>query len=268
MELAAEPGGLLGPGGVAPLSPEQRFSLQHRTDLLEGTTEEEVQEMLGAVRSGLEAASGHGGWRCELVGGGRRSSAVHDADFLVTHPEQNTAGVILQLRDHLVAQGQLVPPAEAMCRVQEGLLPSHLERLREEHLHEATAAPSRKTMDKFDHIYGMYRTTAGRVRRMDVILCPPEEWAFGLVGWTGSRQYLRFMRQHAKDMGMFLSSHRLLRKVGGDSLVVPEQAPPVDTAGQERWPLGWRPGRHVETEADLFELLGIPFREPHERNAP
>lgn len=139
------------------------------------------------------------------------------------------------------------------------------------------------------------------------------------AGWTGSRQYLRFMRQHAKDMGMFLSSHRwerwaapllhsarhaagppclqaaaqlliagcaagtsppeavpsphaignrLLRKVGGDSLVVPEQAPPVDTAGQERWPLGWRPGRHVETEADLFELLGIPFREPHERNAP
>lgn len=40
----------------------------------------------------------------------------HPADFLVTHPEQNTAGVILQLRDHLVAQGQLVPPAEAMCR--------------------------------------------------------------------------------------------------------------------------------------------------------
>lgn len=165
MERAAEPGGLLGPGGPFALSPEQLYSLRHRADLLGGTSEdsrvavlrllatyllpmpwpplnwpgggrlerkrwtggtwgamqvdqwgfcmqtlavlhsypgwrqeqgrslacnaslpypalaavEEVQEMARAVRGGLEAASGHGGWRCELVGGGRRSSAVHDA---------------------------------------------------------------------------------------------------------------------------------------------------------------------------------------------
>ncbi|KAL4428436.1 hypothetical protein ABPG75_002525 [Micractinium tetrahymenae] len=273
VELAAEPGGLLGPGGLFPLSPEQRFSLRHRADLLEGTTEEEVREMLETVSSGLEAASGRGGWRCELVGGGRRSSAVHDADFLITHLEHPVAGAILQLRDHLVAQGRLVPPGEAM--VQEGQLPTHLEKLRTEHLQEASAAPSRETMDKrvgwagwFDRIYGMYRTKRGKVRRLDVIICPPEEWAFGLVGWTGSRQYLRFMRQHAKDSGMFLSSHRLLRKVGSESLIVPDEAPPLDRAGQERWPPGWGPGRRVETEADLFELLAIPYRQPHERNAP
>lgn len=34
------------------------------------------------------------------------------------------------------------------------------------------------------------------------------------AGWTGSRQYLRFMRQHVKDMGMFLSSHRWERTGG------------------------------------------------------
>lgn len=28
------------------------------------------------------------------------------------------------------------------------------------------------------------------------------------VGWIGSRQFLRFMRQHAKDCGMYLTSHR------------------------------------------------------------
>lgn len=39
--------------------------------------------MLGAVRTGLETVSGHGGWRCALVGGGRRSSAVHDAGVCV-----------------------------------------------------------------------------------------------------------------------------------------------------------------------------------------
>ncbi|KAL4439228.1 hypothetical protein ABPG77_004130 [Micractinium sp. CCAP 211/92] len=275
VELAAQPGGPLGPDGPSPLPPEQRFSLSHRADLLESTCKRacwglsaEVHEMLGAVRTGLETVSGHGGWRCALVGGGRRSSAVHDADVLVTHPEQPTEGVILLLRDHFVAEGRLIPPEEGMCRVQEGLLPTHLDRLREEHLHEASAAPSRETMDKFDHIYGVYRTLAGKLRRLDVILCPPDEWALALVGWTGSRQYLRFMRQHVKDMGMFLSSHRLMRKVGGESLIVPEQAPPLDRSGQEHWPPGWGPTRHVHTEADLFELLGIPFRDPHERNAP
>lgn len=35
---------------------------------------------------------------------------------------------------------------------------------------------------RFDHIYGVFRTAAGRARRLDVIVCPPEEWAFALVG--------------------------------------------------------------------------------------
>ena len=29
-----------------------------------------------------------------------------------------------------------------------------------------------------------------------------------MLGWTGSRQYLRFLRQHAVDLGMNLNSHR------------------------------------------------------------
>ena len=61
---------------------------------------------------------------------------------------------------------------------------------------------------RFDHIYGVYRTKARHYRRMDIVICPADEWAMALVGWIGSRQYLRFMRQHAKDLGMFLNSHR------------------------------------------------------------
>lgn len=60
----------------------------------------------------------------------------------------------------------------------------------------------------------------------------------------------------------------MFRKMDGESIMVPDEAPPLDRDGREHWPPGWRPGRQVETEADLFELLGIPYREPHERNAP
>ena len=64
---------------------------------------------------------------------------------------------------------------------------------------------------RFDHIYGLGRTAAGAWRRLDVILVPPEEWAFGLLGWIGSRAYLRFQRQLAKDRGCYLNSHRQAR---------------------------------------------------------
>ena len=143
------------------------------------------------------------------------------------------------------------------------------------------------------------------------------------VGWIGSRAFLRLMHQHAKDCGMFLSSHRraarlpaacalqpgcsgcawaganadagwdawawlawhwrdaaaltpsitqlrrLLRKVevDGRSLIVPDKAAPTDRSGRERWPAGWGPGQRVETQQDVFQLLGLPHREATERDA-
>lgn len=69
-------------------------------------------------------------------------------------------------------------------------------------------ACDRWPLPRFDHIYGVRRTAAGKVRRLDIILAPSEEFAMALVGWTGSRTYLRLLRQHAKDVGMYLNSHR------------------------------------------------------------
>jgi hypothetical protein len=61
---------------------------------------------------------------------------------------------------------------------------------------------------RFDHIFGNFRTAAGRVRRLDVIIAPADEAAFCVLGWSGSRQWLRFLRQYAMDLGMHLNSHR------------------------------------------------------------
>ena len=59
-----------------------------------------------------------------------------------------------------------------------------------------------------------------------------------------------------------------MQKQGNESFVVPDERSPLDKAGQERWPPGWGPGRRVECERDVFELLQVPYREPHERDAP
>ena len=63
---------------------------------------------------------------------------------------------------------------------------------------------------RYDKLLGMYITRGGTVRRMDIILAPPEELQMCLIAWTGSKQYLRFLRQHAINRGMSLSAHRYL----------------------------------------------------------
>ncbi len=61
---------------------------------------------------------------------------------------------------------------------------------------------------RFDKVFGMFMTKSGKVRRMDLIITPLEEYPFCLLGWTGSKQYLRFLRQHAGNCNMYLNSHR------------------------------------------------------------
>ncbi|GAB4823868.1 hypothetical protein N2152v2_010914 [Parachlorella kessleri] len=192
----------------------------------------------------------------------QRKDILTEMDLLVTHPTRSVEGVVIPLRDHLVKQGMLLPPEEAMCQVQAGLLPTHIEKLRQMHLADPSHAPGHETLDRFDHIYGVYRTKAGHYRRMDIIICPADEWPMALVGWIGSRQYLRFMRQHAKDLGM------LMRKVGNESFIIPDEKPPLNREGQEWWPAGWSRERKIDRQQDLFELLDIPYREPGNRQCP
>jgi hypothetical protein len=49
--------------------------------------------------------------------------------------------------------------------------------------------------------------------------------------------------------------------------LVPFDAPPVDKHGHEFWPEGWRADkRAADSERDVFALIGLPWREPSERN--
>lgn len=60
---------------------------------------------------------------------------------------------------------------------------------------------NRHQLDRYDHIWGIYITKSGKRRRMDLIFVPPDchSWVFAYTGWTGSKQYLRFMRTHAGE---------------------------------------------------------------------
>lgn len=119
---------------VLPFGREALYSLQYSGDLLSGTVSaEELEEMRAFLLASLAKVTGvSNGWRLQIVGGGRRSSAVHDVDYLVGHEADDSllAGLVGKLYAHMVAAGRVVPEEEGFCRVQRGRMPGYKEKAR------------------------------------------------------------------------------------------------------------------------------------------
>lgn len=92
---------------------------------------------------------------------------------------------------------------------------------------------------------------AQRHRRLDIIVVPYSEFACALLYFTGSAHFNRSMRALAKTKGMSLSEHALssavVRGPGG-----------IKVASGHKLP--------TPTERDVFIQLGLPYREPSERD--
>ncbi|XP_024898117.1 DNA polymerase lambda isoform X3 [Pteropus alecto] len=90
-----------------------------------------------------------------------------------------------------------------------------------------------------------------RHRRLDIIVVPYSEFACALLYFTGSAHFNRSMRALAKTKGMSLSEHALSTAVVRD------------TRGLR---VGSGQVLPTPTEKDVFRLLGLPYREPAERD--
>ncbi|XP_068111761.1 DNA polymerase lambda [Hyperolius riggenbachi] len=87
-------------------------------------------------------------------------------------------------------------------------------------------------------------------RRLDIIVVPYSEFACALLYFTGSAHFNRSMRALAKTKHMSLSEHSLNKDVVRNGSVKVNAGYPLPTP----------------TEKHVFEILGLPFREPHERD--
>ncbi|XP_036293750.1 DNA polymerase lambda isoform X2 [Pipistrellus kuhlii] len=90
-----------------------------------------------------------------------------------------------------------------------------------------------------------------RHRRLDIIVVPYSEFACALLYFTGSAHFNRSMRALAKTKGMSLSEHALSSAVVRDARGLKVGAGRV---------------LPTPTERDVFRLLGLPYREPAERD--
>ncbi|XP_070683685.1 DNA polymerase lambda [Pempheris klunzingeri] len=89
-----------------------------------------------------------------------------------------------------------------------------------------------------------------RHRRLDIIVVPYNEFACALMYFTGSAHFNRSMRAMAKTKNMSLSEHSLNK----------------DVVRQGSLKVYGGTAFTTQTEKDVFSLLDIPYRQPHERD--
>lgn len=87
-------------------------------------------------------------------------------------------------------------------------------------------------------------------RRLDIIVVPYGEKATSLLYFTGSAHFNRSMRLLAVKKGMSLSEHALTK----------------DVVRSHKEKLNQGTKLNTPTEQSVFEALGLPYREPHERD--
>ena len=286
------------------LNKTQLSCLNFHEELTGKVTAQEVVEMQEAVLAaarGSHEALDESKWEVTAVGGSRRGDASHDADFIVAHPGLRKHSQLRGLLRKILARlGHKIMGGDAA--LERGDLDEHttaFHMLCEDKMDSLWTKLSTKVefggklggsgnADYFDKLFGIYRTVGGAHRRIDIILVPYVQLPFALVGWTGSRTYNRFLRLHAENRGMFLNNHCLVRR--RDRMVVGQEADdgrlercgmkphppaaPLDSAGKEWWPPGWADekgrwnGRVITCEADIFQLLGVPYKHPKDRDCP
>lgn len=95
-----------------------------------------------------------------------------------------------------------------------------------------------------------YQCGAHYSRRMDIKLYPPEQFAFALLYFTGSDYFNRSMRLFCQKRGWSLSDKDLKPVVRVHGEKVHETAH----------------GIPCKTERDIFEAIGLPYKEPWERD--
>ncbi|XP_034414578.1 DNA-directed DNA/RNA polymerase mu isoform X1 [Cyclopterus lumpus] len=219
------------------LNRAQQAGLQHYEDLNQHVTRSEADAVAAVVEEAV--ASVLPGARMTLIGGFRRGKLTgHDVDFLITHPEEGReVGLMPKVVSWLESQGFLLYQKTTKNSYLEG--------------EDGPARPS-SNMDRFERCFSIFKLTEEvngeglkpwRAVRVDLVVSPISQFAFALLGWTGSKLFERELRRWAgHKKAMSLSSHALYDNT------------------QRRY-------LRASSEEEIFAHLGLEYIPPSERNA-
>ncbi|XP_035766436.1 DNA-directed DNA/RNA polymerase mu isoform X2 [Neolamprologus brichardi] len=259
------------------LNRAQKAGLEHYDDLNEPVTKAEadaigeiVQKAVDSVLTGSQVALSGGFRRGKLTG--------HDVDFLITHPEEGKeVGLMPKVVAWLESQGFLLyqkttrnsyleskdgpaRPASNMDRFercfsifkltkgkeQESTQPEEQNDLKiKDVLRPHMQADTDQQLRELSKNYQMEAAShkIWRAVRVDLVVSPISQFAFAVLGWTGSKLFERELRRWAgHEKNMSLSSHALFDNTQNKYL-------------------------RATSEEEIFAYLGLEYIPPSERNA-
>ncbi|XP_029300484.1 DNA-directed DNA/RNA polymerase mu isoform X2 [Cottoperca gobio] len=252
------------------LNRAQQAGLEHYDDLNQPVTKAEADAIGEIVREAVMSVLP--GAQITVIGGFRRGKLTgHDVDFLVTHPEEGReVGLMPKVVSWLESQGFLLyqkttrnsyleskdgpaRPASNMDRFERCFsifkLPEEETRgtKQTETLTENTPEDTCSLAANWQVKGGEQMKPAGhkawRAVRVDLVVSPISQFAFALLGWTGSKLFERELRRWAgHEKAMSLSSHALYDNK------------------QSRY-------LRATSEEEIFAHLGLDYIPPSERNA-
>ncbi|AWP00734.1 putative DNA-directed DNA/RNA polymerase mu isoform 2 [Scophthalmus maximus] len=231
------------------LNRAQQAGVEHYDDLNQPVSMAEADAVGEIVEKAVVSVLP--GAQITLTGGFRRGKpSGHDVDFLITHPEEGREeGLMSKVVSWLESQGFLL----------------YHKTSRNSYL-ESANGPARpaSNMDRFERCFSIFKLAkkyhelgkdagpeetkpAGhkpwRAVRVDLVVSPISQFAFALLGWTGSKLFERELRRWAgQEKAMSLSSHALFDNK------------------QKRY-------LTATSEEEIFGHLGLEFIPPSERNA-
>ncbi|KAK0154333.1 DNA-directed DNA/RNA polymerase mu [Merluccius polli] len=232
------------------LNPAQQAGLKYYADLNQPVTRDEADAISVTVEEAV--CSVLPGAQVTLAGGFRRGkTSGHDVDFLITHPDEGKEeGLVHKVTACLESRGVLLYHQTTRNTYQES---------------PEGAGRSRSNMDRFERCFSILKlvqeqakdqdpvqveadqTDSGcrpwRAVRVDLVVSPISQFAFALLGWTGSKLFEREMRRWAvHEKSMSLSSHALYDN------------------NQKRY-------LTASSEEEIFAHLGLEYVSPSGRNA-
>ncbi|KAF5536153.1 DNA polymerase IV [Fusarium napiforme] len=219
---------------TAKLSPNQLIGIEHYDDLNTRIPRREIEALGAIVRRGAQRVDP----QIELIIGGsyrRGAETSGDIDFIITKPNTESSAELRPFLDSLVqlleAEDFLVARLASSRSVSDG-----------SKWHGCCVLPEISGFNK-EHYRPVWR-------RIDFLLVPESEMGAALIYFTGNDIFNRSMRLLASKKGMRLNQRGLYKDVmrGPQRVKVTE-------------------GELVEgrDERRIFDILGVKWREPHER---
>ncbi|BGP33527.1 hypothetical protein JCM10296v2_005331 [Rhodotorula toruloides] len=211
--------------------------LKYYDDLQEKIPRSEVESILAFVELQLNRIKP--GFKTLLCGGYRRGKEFsNDVDILVTYPHRDgeERGVLQALVERM-QQKNLIPEDGILTLTTCGT--------------DRTITPNRSAtlLDALDKALIIFRHPANgttrvkdKYRRVDLVVTTWREWGSAVVGWTGSTQFERDLRRHAKRINLKFDSGGIRNRTTDE---------PVEAV----------------KEKDVFRILGLDYIPPEMRNA-